>query len=141
MPFVSPYIPTGSSQTQCMQTFNISEFTILTVEGSVQTCFRCLFDGAVNHSTTWTLNSVPVSSSDGTVTDGVLTIFDPATVVESVNPITQLFCAAGSQQYTVFLRQRGRHGRTQSLVEGCTCVCMLHALVCACVSVCVWMKR
>ena len=92
-----------------MDTFNISGFTILTVEGGVQTCFRC-GDGAVNPSTTWTLNSVPISPSDGTVTNGVLTIFDPATVVPSVNPTTQLFCVAGSQQYIVFLRVRGRLG-------------------------------
>ena len=109
MPFVSPFISTVSSQTLCMQTFNISEsFGILTVEGGVQTCFRCLFDGAVNPSTTWTLNSVLISPSDGTVTNGVLTIFDPATVVPSVSPTTQLTCEAGSQQYIVFLRQRGR---------------------------------
>ena len=142
MPFVFPFVSTVSSQTQCMQTFNISaNFEVLTVEGGVQTCFRCLFDGAVNPSTTWTLNSVLISPSDGIVTNGVLTIFDPATVVPSVRPTTQLFCAAGAQQYIVFLRLRGRLGRTQNLVEGCTCVCMLHAFVCACVIVCVWMKR
>ena len=75
----------------------------------MQTCFRC-GDGAVNSSTTWTLNSVPISPSDGTVTDGVLTIFDPATVVPSVSPTTLLTCIAGSQQYIVFLRIRGRLG-------------------------------
>ena len=135
------FISTVSSQTGCVDTFNISGGAVLTVEGGVRTCFRCLFDGAVNRSTTWILNSVLISPSDGTVTDGVLTIFDPATVVPSVNPTTLLVCAAGSQQYTVFLRRRGRHGLTQNLVEGCACVCMLHVFMCACVSVCVWMKR
>ena len=96
-----------------MDTFNISGPTILTVEGGVQTCFRCLFDGVVNPSTTWTLNSVLISPSDGTVTNGVLTIFDPATVVASVNPTTLLTCIAGAQQYLVFLRLRGRVGRTK----------------------------
>ena len=109
MPFVSPFISTGSSQTGCVDTFNISPSgSILTVEGGVQTCFRCLFDGAVNPNTTWILNSMLIIPSDGTVTNGVLTIFDPATVVPSVSPTTQLACTAGSQQYTVFLRQRGR---------------------------------
>ena len=108
MPFVSPFISTVTSQTGCVDTFNISQSgSILTVEGGVRTCFRCLFDGAVNPNTTWTLNSVPISSSDGTVTDGVLTIFDPATVVPSIRPTTQLTCIAGSQQYIVFLRLRG----------------------------------
>ena len=106
-----PFFSTVSSQTGCVDTFNISSGgTILTVEGGVQTCFRCLFDGAVNPSTMWTLKSVLISPSDGTVTNGVLTIFDPATVVPSVSPTTQLFCIAGSQ-YMVFLRIRGRLGR------------------------------
>ena len=90
---------------------------IFTVESGVQTCFRC-GDGA---SATWTLNSVPISPSDGTVTNGVLTIFDPATVVPSVNPTTQLFCIAGAQQHLVFLRLRGRLGRTKF----CSSFCML----------------
>ena len=92
---------------------DISGGTVLTVEGGVQTCFRCLFDGAVNPSTTWTLDSELISSSDGTVTNGILTIFDPATVVPSVNPTTLLVCVAGAQQYLVFLRIRGRLGRTK----------------------------
>ena len=96
-----------------MQTFNISGPTILTVEGGVRTCFKCLFDGAVNPSTTWTLNSVLISPSDGIVANGVLTILDPATVVTSVNPTTQLFCEAASQQHLVFLRRRGRLGSTK----------------------------
>ena len=83
--------------------------SIFTVEGGVQTCFRC-GDGA---SATWTLDSVLISPSDGTVTNGVLTIFDPATVVPSVTRLTQLFCEAGSRQYLVFLRLRGRLGRTK----------------------------
>ena len=100
-----PFFSTVSSQTGCV---NISQGgSILTVEGGVQTCFRCLFDGAVNPSTMWTLNSLLISPSDGTVTNGVLTIFDPATVVPSVSPTTQLTCIAGSQ-YMVFLRLRGR---------------------------------
>ena len=108
------FISTGSSQTGCMDTFNISaSLGIITVEGGVQTCFRCLFNGAVNPSTTWTLNSELISSSDGTVTDGVLNILNPATVVPSVRPTTQLACVAGSQQYTVFLRRRGRLGSTK----------------------------
>ena len=97
----------GSSQT-CMDSFNISEnFEVFTVEGGVRTCFRCLFGGAVNPSTTWTLNSVLISSSDGTVTDGVLTIFDPTMLVPEIRPTTQLTCITASQQYTVFLRRRG----------------------------------
>ena len=96
-----------------MDTFNISGPTILTVEGGVRTCFRCPFDGAVNPSTMWALNSVLISPSDGTVTNGVLTIFDPATVIPSVSPTTQLACVAGSQHYILFLRIRGRLGRTK----------------------------
>ena len=141
MPFASPFISTGRSQTGCVDTFNISQGgTVLTVEGGVRTCFRCLFDGAVNPSTSWVLNSVLIMPSDGNVTNGVLTIFDPATVVPSVSPTTLLNCIAGAQQYIVFLRQRGRLGRTQNLVEGCACVCKLHVFMCACVSVCVWMR-
>ena len=99
-----------------MDTFNISQGgSILTVEGSVQTCFRCLFGGAVNPSTTWTLNSALISSSDGTVTDGVLTIFDPTTVVPGVQPNTQLTCIAAPQQYSVFLRLRGRLDSSQTV--------------------------
>ena len=109
----SPFISTVSSQTGCMQTFNISGPTILTVEGGVQTCLRCLFDGAVNPSTTWALDSLLISPSDGTVSNGVLTIFDPATVVPSVTRLTQLTCIAGALQYTVFLRRRGRLGSTK----------------------------
>ena len=113
------FFSTVSSQTGCV---DISQGgTVLTVEGGVQSCFRCLFDGAVNPSTTWTLDSELISASDGTVTNGVLTIFDPATVVPSVNPTTQLFCIAGAQQYLVFLRLRGRVGRTKL----CSSFCML----------------
>ena len=83
---------------------------MITVEGGVETCFRCLFDDTVNPNTSWTLNSTLISASDGTVTNGLLTIFDPVTVVPSVSPTTQLACVAASQQYTVFLRQRGRLG-------------------------------
>ena len=104
---------------------DISGGTVLTVEGGVRTCFRCLFDGAVNPSTTWTLDSELISSSDGTVTNGVLTIFDPATVVPSVNPTTLLVCIAGAQQYLVFLRLRGRLGSIilrSSEVFACTLV-------------------
>ena len=136
MPFVSPFISTVSSQTECVDTFNISQGgSILTVEGGVQTCFRCLFDGAVNPSTTWTLNSVPISASDGTVNDGVLTIFNPTTVVPGVNFFTQLACVAGSQQYTVFLRRRGRLGHTQNFVEGCVHVTCIYVCMCVCLSV------
>ena len=100
-----------------MDTFNISRTTILIVEGGVRTCFRCLFDGAVNSSTTWTQNSMLISPSDGTVTDGVLTIYDPATVV--LHDLPTLFarllltCIAGSQQYLVLLNLRGRLCRTK----------------------------
>ena len=143
MPFASLFISTVSSQTQCMQTFNISaSFGILTVEGGVQTCFRCLFDGAVNPSTTWTLNSVLISPSDGIVTDGVLTIFDPAAVVPGVSFFTQLACVAASQQYTVFLRRRGRLGSTKLCLRVCMCVHVTCIYLCMnCVSICVWMMR
>ena len=137
MPFVSPFISTVSSQTGCMDTFNISaSFGILTVEGGVRTCFRCLFDGAVNPSTTWTLNSVLISASDGTVTDGVLTIFNPTTVVPSVRPTTLLTCIAGSQEYTVFLRRRGRLGSTKICLRVCMCVHVTCIYVCMCVCLC-----
>ena len=112
------FFSTVSSQTGCV---DISQGSVFTVEGGVQTCFRC-GDGA---SATWTLDSLQISSSDGTVTNGVLTIFDPATVVPSVSPSTQLFCIAGSQQYLVFLRLRGRLGSTKlcsSKVLSCTLV-------------------
>ena len=98
-----------------MDSFNISGPTILTVEGGVQTCFRCLFDGAVNPSTTWTLNSVQVMPPNSTVNDGVLTIFDPTTVVPGIQPNTQLTCIATPQQYTVFLRRRGRLDHSQTV--------------------------
>ena len=100
------FFSTVSSQTGCV---DISQGSVFTVEGGVQTCFRC-GDGA---SATWTLNSLPISPSDGTVTDGILTIFDPTTVVPSVSPSTQLFCIAGARQHLVFLRLRGRLGRTK----------------------------
>ena len=120
MPFVSPFISTVSSQTGCMDTFNISaSFGVITVEGGVRTCFRCLFDGTVNPSTTWTLNSMLIMPPDGTVTDGVLTIFDPTTVVPGIQPNTQLTCVAGSQEYTVFLRRRGRLGSTKICLRVC----------------------
>ena len=115
-----------------MDTFSIS---ILIVEGGVQTCFRCLFDGAVNSSTMWTLNTTLISASDGTVTDGLLTIFDPVTIVPSVSPTTQLACVADSQQYTVFLRRRGRLGHTQNFLEGCVHVTCIYVCMCVCLSV------
>ena len=91
---------TGSSQTGCMDTFNISaSFGVITVEGGVRTCFRCWFNGAVKPSTSWTLNAVLIPASDGTVTDGVLTIFDPATVVPGIQPNIQLTCRASPLQY------------------------------------------
>lgn len=97
-----------------MDTFNISQNgEIITVEGGVRTCFMCLFGDVVNSSTTWTLNSMLISSSYGNVTDGVLTISDPVTVVPSVRPTTQLACVAGAPQYTFFLRLRGRLGCTK----------------------------
>ena len=85
------------------------------MEGGVQMCFRCLFNGAVNPTTTWTLNSVQLMPPNGTVTDGVLTIFDPATVVSGIQPNTQLTCIAAAQQYSVFLRLRGRLDSSQTV--------------------------
>ena len=73
---------TGSSQ-QCGDTINIttsSTFeTIIIVEGGVRTCFRCLFNGAVDSSTMWTFGNLqqPIGSDDSMVIDGVLTVFNP----------------------------------------------------------------
>ena len=99
-----------------MDTFNISaSFGVITVEGGVRTCFRCLFNGAVNPTTRWTLNTVQVMPPVGTVTSGVLTIFDPATVVPGIQPNTQLTCIAAPQQYSVFLRRRGSLDSSQTM--------------------------
>ena len=99
-----------------MDTFNISaSFEVITVEGGVQTCFRCLFDGAVNPTTTWTLNTVQIMPPNGIVTDGVLTIFDPTMMVPGIQPNTQLTCIAAPQQYSVFLRLRGRLDSSQTV--------------------------
>ena len=136
MPFVFPFIPTGSSQTGCVDTFNISAtFGVITVESGVQTCFRCLFDGAVNSSTAWTLNSVLIMPPDGTVNNGVLTIFNTTTVVPGVN-FTQLACVAGSQQYIVFLRRRGRLGSTKLCLRVCMYMHVTCIYVCMCVCLC-----
>ena len=117
------FIFTGNSQ-QCVDITASSTFdTIIIVEGGVQTCFRCLFNGAVDPSTTWTFSTLeqPVGSN-GMVTAGVLTVFDPTTIVPQAGARTigePLRCTtASSSQYTILLNRRGV----------CVCVC-----VCVCV--------
>ena len=109
------FSPTGSSQ-QCGDTFNIttsSTFeTIFIVEGGVRTCFRCLFNGAVDPSTTWTFGNLnqPIDSNR-TVTDGVLTVFNPTTIVPNAgaNVVVPLRCTASDniQRHTALLSRRG----------------------------------
>ena len=102
---------TGNSQ-QCVDiTASSTLETIIIVEGGVQTCFRCLFNGAVDPSTTWTFGNLqqPVGSN-GVVTAGVLTVFDPTTIVPQAGASTvePLMCTASDNtRYTALLRRRG----------------------------------
>ena len=119
--------PTGSSQGCFNITMSSTFETIITVEGGVQTCFRCLFNGAVDPSTTWTFgNSQQPIGSNGMVTDGVLTVSDPTSIVpragaDSFNPLR---CTASDDSWhTALLSRRG------NLTSVCACVCMN---VCVC---------
>ena len=85
--------PTGSSQ-ECINITTSATFdTRIVVEGGVQTCFRCLFNGAVDPSTTWTFGNLNQQiGSRGVVTGGVLTVSDPTSIVPnagaaSFNPL------------------------------------------------------
>jgi len=113
----SPHIA-GSSQ--CMQNVTTSSpVNSPIVEAGVQTCFTCLFDGAVDPNTQWRIrdrNFVlnPINPPDGQVTNGVLTIFDPITVVPLTGLQNQrtLQCDRGGaqlQSYQIFVRRRGTH--------------------------------
>ena len=102
---------TGDSQ-QCVNITASSTFeTIIIVEGGVQTCFRCLFNGAVDSSTTWTFGNLqqPIGNR-GTVTAGVLTVFDPSSIVPDAgaNFVVPLRCrTTSSSQYIALLSRRG----------------------------------
>ena len=116
----------------------------------MRTCFRCLFNGAVDPSTTWTFNvNEQIDSNDGTVTDGVLTVFDPTSIVlnSATNSFNTLICRAnnqppGNDQYTALLNLRGMGISYHIIcvcvcVRVCVCVCVLVCVcVCVCVSVC-----
>ena len=110
----SPHIA-GSSQ--CMRNVTTSGFTSVIVEAGVRTCFTCLFDGTVEPNTQWRIqDSVlnPINPSDGQVTNGVLTIFDPITVVPLTGLQNQrtLQCDRSGTQvqfYQIFVRRRGTH--------------------------------
>ena len=107
----------GSSQ--CMQNVTSSGFNSVIVEAGVRTCFSCLFDGAVDPNTQWKIrdrNFVlnPINPSDGQVDSGVLTIFDPITVVPLTGLQNQrtLQCDRSGTQvqfYQIFVRRRGMH--------------------------------
>ena len=102
-----------------MQTFNITGFNSVVVEADVQTCFTCLFDGTVDPNTQWRIqdrNFVlnPIDPSDGQVNDGVLTIFDPVTIVPLTGIPNQMtlqcnYSGATEQQYQISLRRRGMY--------------------------------
>ena len=118
----SPHIA-GSSQ--CMQNVTTSGFTSVNVEAGVQTCFSCLFNGAVDPNTQWRIqdrNFVlnPIDASDGQVTDGVLTIFDPIRIVPLTGLQNQrtLQCDRSGTQvqfYQIFVRRRGTHCDTSTV--------------------------
>jgi len=102
-----------------MQTFNFTGFNSVIVEADVQTCFTCLFDGTVDPNTQWRIqdrNFVlnQIDPSDGQVNDGVLTIFDPITIVPLTGFQNQrtLQCDRSGiqvQSYQIFVRRRGMH--------------------------------
>ena len=110
-------LPAGSSQ--CMQTVISPGFNLSTiVEAGVQTCFMCLFDGAVDPNTQWRIldNFIPnpINPSDGQVNNGVLTIFDPMTIVPLTGLQNQrtLQCDLAGVQvqfYQIHLSRRGMH--------------------------------
>ena len=112
----SPHIA-GSSQ--CMQTVISSGFNSTIVEAGVRTCFSCLFDGAVDPNTQWRIldrNSVlnPINPSDGQVNNGVLTIFNPITIVPLTGLQNQrtLQCDRSGIQvqfFRIFVRRRGMY--------------------------------
>jgi len=125
------FLSTGSSQ-QCGDTFNIttsSTFeTIIIVEGGVQTCFRCLFNSAVDPSTMWTVGNLNQQiGSNGMVTDGVLTVFDPTSIVPDAgaNVVIPLRCTASdNSRHTALLSRRG------NLTSGCGCNVCINVCVC-----------
>jgi len=101
-----------------MQNVTTSGFTRVIVEASVRTCFSCLFDGAVEPNTQWRIvvNFVPnpIDPSDGQVTNGVLTIFDPITIVPLTglqNQMTLQCDRSGTQVdfYQIFVTRRGTY--------------------------------
>ena len=102
-----------------MQTFNITGFSSVIVEAGVRTCFTCLFDGVVDPNTQWRILDRdflpnPIDPSDGQVNDGVLTIFDPITIVPLTGFQNQrtLRCdrsGAQVQFHQILVRRRGMH--------------------------------
>jgi len=102
-----------------MQTFNITGFSSVIVEAGVRTCLTCLFDGVMDPNTQWRILDGdflpnPIDSSDGQVNDGVLTIFDPVTIVPLTGIRNQMTLQCNRsgvtvQQYQIFLRRRGMY--------------------------------
>jgi len=87
------------------------------VEAGAQKCFTCLFDGTVDPSTQWRIHDSvlnPINPSDVQVNDGILTIFDPITIVPLTGLQNQrtLQCDRSGTQvqfYQIFVRHRGMH--------------------------------
>jgi len=110
-----------------MQTVTSSGFNSTIVEAGVRTCFTCLFDGTVDPNTQWRIqdrNFVlnQIDPSDGQVNGGILTIFDPITIVPLTGLQNQriLQCDRSGTQaqfYQIFVRRRGMHFNTCPLSE------------------------
>ena len=120
-----PHHVTGNSQ--CEQTFINTGFGNYIVEAGVRTCFRCVFEGVEDPNTLWRIidsNGLPaaINPSDGQVNGGVLTIFDPITIVPNTGVAFQnqrtLLCDrsfGGFLQYRNLLSRRGMHTHIHSL--------------------------
>ena len=116
-----------TANSQCEQTFTTTTgFDSYRVEAGVVTCFRCVFDGVEDPNTLWRIldGNLPaqINPSDGEVNGGVLTIFDPITIVPNTglafaNQRT-LLCERTSGallQYRILLSRRGMHTHIHSL--------------------------
>ena len=112
---LSPLLLEGKSR--CEETISVtSDLEIKFVGGGVQTCLRCIFGGTVDPSTMWTLEGAQISHSDGEVNNGILTIYNPSTIVPytggSIENQKELMCDADgiSRRYTTCLKLRSNIG-------------------------------
>ena len=93
----------------CEDTIRIEqEFAQVIVHPGVRTCLECAVSETTSSTATWFIVSVELSTH-GEITNGILVLYDPATLVSPGNSNkVQARCSAFGTTYTVFLVSSGK---------------------------------